>query len=153
MIMIETKKLYKSYNDFDTTNWRWPHFSPKELACKCNKHCKGEYFHDPEFLDALEKMRMGIGAIEINSARRCTKHNDEVGGAPLSMHKREIAVDVKIAPHRRVELYEAATKAGFKGFGFGVNFLHLDLGNRRRWDYPGGLILWKKALGFNPIQN
>ena len=38
-------------------NWRWPHFTPVELACKCHKHCKGEYFHDPRFLDALESVR------------------------------------------------------------------------------------------------
>jgi zinc D-Ala-D-Ala carboxypeptidase len=149
--MIETKKFYKSVADFDKKGWRWPHFSPQELACKCNKYCQGEYFHDPAFLDALEKMRMNIGAIVINSARRCPKHNEACGGAPLSMHKSEIAIDVKIAPHNRVELYEAAVKSGFRGMGFGVNFLHLDLGKRRRWDYPGGIVLWKKALGFNPI--
>lgn len=149
--MIETKKLYKSLEDFDQKNWRWPHFSPQELKCKCNKYCKGEYYHDPKFLDALEKFRMGIGPININSARRCVGHNKAIGGANMSMHMREIAVDVKIAPYSRVELYEAAVKAGFSGLGFGVNFLHLDKGARRRWPYPGGLGLWKRALGFNPL--
>lgn len=149
--MIETKKLYKSLEDFYQTNWNWPHFRPQELQCKCNKYCKGEYFHDAKFLDALEKFRMGLGPIIINSARRCAGHNHAIGGATQSMHMREIAVDVKIAPYSRVELYEAAIKAGFRGIGFGVNFMHLDLGTRRRWTYPGGLGLWKRALEFNPI--
>jgi hypothetical protein len=40
-------------------NWRWPHFTPEELAWPCRKHCKGECFHDPRFLDALEAIRGG----------------------------------------------------------------------------------------------
>lgn len=150
--MIETKKLYKAVKDFDKNGWRWPHFSPDELKCDCNKYCQGEYFHDPKFLDALEKMRMGTGPIFINSARRCKGHNKAVGGASQSMHMLEIAIDIKIAPHSRVVLYEAAVKAGFKGMGFGINFMHLDIGVRRRWTYPGGLGLWKRALGFDPLK-
>ena len=150
--MIETKKLYARLKDFDQTGWRWPHFTPRELMCDCAKHCEGEYFHDPKFLDALEKMRGSLGPIQINSARRCKGHNKAVGGVSNSMHFQSIAVDIKIAPHSRVELYESAIKAGFRGIGFGVNFMHLDIGARRRWTYPGGLILWKRALGFDPLR-
>lgn len=150
--MIEIKKLYSRVTDFDAAGWRWPHFSPDELRCQCGKYCGGEYFHDPIFLDTLEKMRAGTGAIQINSARRCARHNKAVGGVPNSMHLQSIAVDIKIAPHSRVELYESAVKAGFRGIGFGVNFMHLDIGTRRRWTYPSGLILWKKALGFDPLK-
>lgn len=147
-----TKKLYKNYREFDVSKWCWPHFSPFELSCKCGTHCKGEYFHNEEFLNALEKLRTQIGPVFINSARRCIGHNKAVGGAKLSMHMREIAIDIKIAPHPRKDLYEAALKAGFTGLGFGVNFMHLDLGPKRRWTYPGGLGLWTRALGFDPLK-
>ncbi|KAF0114417.1 MAG: peptidase M15A [Hyphomonadaceae bacterium] len=149
--MIETKKLYSRAIEFDSEGWRWPHFSVGELSCDCGKHCEGEYFHDPKFLDALEKMRDQVGPIQINSAHRCKAHNRAVGGVANSMHLRAIAVDIKISPHSRVELYEAAIKSGFKGMGFGVNFMHLDIGVRRRWTYPGALGLWKRALGFSPL--
>lgn len=149
--MIETKKLYARENDFDRSGWRWPHFSVDELKCDCGKHCHGEYFHDPKFLDALTKMRGAIGVVKINSAHRCKEHNRAVGGVANSMHLQSIAVDIKIAPHSRVELNEAAIKSGFKGVGFGVNFMHLDIGVRRRWTYPGALGLWKRALGFSPL--
>ncbi len=147
-----TKKLYSNFKDFDINNWHWPNFTPAELSCKCGKYCNGEYFHDEKFLDGLQKIRHYIGPIVINSARRCLKHNAEVGGASRSMHMREIAVDIKIAPHNRIELYNAAKNAGFTGMGFGVNFMHLDMGQRRRWTYPGGLSIWSRALGFNPLQ-
>lgn len=146
------KKLYKSASDFDATNWHWPHFSTHELKCKCGKFCDGEYYHHPKFLDALEKLRAKIGMVEINSARRCLNHNAQVGGVKNSMHTSAIAADIKIGNHPRKELYEAAVFAGFTGMGFGVNFLHLDLGPRRRWTYPGGLGLWKRALGYDPLR-
>ncbi len=147
-----TKKLFKNYHDFDLAKWHWPHFSPFELSCKCGKHCNGEYFHDEDFLDALERLRKQLGPIFINSARRCPGHNKEAGGAKFSMHMREIAVDIKIAPFSRKAIYDASLMAGFKGLGFGVNFLHLDIGARRRWTYPGGLGLWTRALGFDPLK-
>ena len=144
--------LVANYRDVDLGAWKWPHFTPAELHCDCVKHCKGEYFHDEKFMDALEKMREILGApIVINSGRRCLKHNKAVGGASQSMHMKSIAVDIKIAPHQRKSLYEAAIAAGFTGLGFGVNFMHLDVGVRRRWTYPGGLAIWKKALGFDPL--
>lgn len=149
---MTSPKLYKSFKDFDLTEWKWPHFTPSELACKCAKHCNGEYYHDPKFLDALEIMRKKTGLLIINSARRCKLHNHEVGGVINSMHTIKIAVDIKIAPHTRVALYESAVMAGFKGIGFGVNFIHLDIGERRRWTYPGAIGLWKRALGFNPVK-
>jgi len=38
--------------------WSWPHFRIPELACRCGgKFCGGEYWHMPDFLDALEALR------------------------------------------------------------------------------------------------
>lgn len=149
---IEVEKFYKNAKEFNKEGWRWPHFSVTELTCDCGHFCEGEYYHYPKFLDALEKMRSILDEpIFINSGRRCVGHNKAVGGAPHSMHTRTMAADIKIAPHSRKALYEAAMKAGFTGFGFGVNFMHIDMGRRRRWKYPNALPLWEKALGFNPL--
>ncbi|WP_240006977.1 D-Ala-D-Ala carboxypeptidase family metallohydrolase [Pseudaquidulcibacter saccharophilus] len=149
---IETEKLYTHSFEFDQAGWRWSHFSVDELKCDCEHFCEGEYYHAPKFLDALEKMRRTLGApIIINSGRRCAGHNHAVGGASQSMHTKEIAIDIKIQPHPRKSLYEAAIQCGFTGMGFGVNFMHLDMGRKRRWDYPHAIELWKKELGFNPL--
>jgi zinc D-Ala-D-Ala carboxypeptidase len=143
--------LYKNVADFDATDWRWPHFTPQELACDCNRHCKGEYFHDPAFLDALEALRAAVGPIKINSARRCKGHNKAVGGARSSMHMRSLAADISLTGHDRKALAIAARKAGFRGIGYGRTFLHVDLGARRAWTYPGAMPAWVKAFGYNPV--
>lgn len=132
--------------------WRWPRFTPAELACHCQRHCHGEYWHDPAFLDALEAIRAIVGPLKINSARRCKRHNAAVGGARASMHTRAIAADINLSGHDRAALYEAAVRAGFRGLGFGRTFLHVDLGIRRRWTYPGALPAWVRALGFDPLR-
>ena len=85
---------------------RWPHFAPRELACKCaTSPCDGEYFHDPHFLDALERLREAMGApLKINSGRRCPRRNRAVGGAKESQHLLRIAADLALAGHEPAEL-------------------------------------------------
>jgi zinc D-Ala-D-Ala carboxypeptidase len=143
--------LFKQVSSFDDTDWRWPHFSATELSCQCHRYCKGEYYHDPAFLDALEAMRALVGPLGINSARRCPGHNAAVGGARASMHMRTIAADIAIAGHDRKALALAARKAGFRGIGYGRTFIHVDLGARRAWTYPGAMPAWVRALGYNPV--
>ena len=143
--------LYRSLAEFDDTGWRWPHFSPEELNCKCGTYCRGAYFHDPAFLDALELMRLQIGPLQITSAHRCPRHNRAVGGVPNSQHTIAIAADIALAGHGRRDLAYAAMAGGFKGLGYGKTFLHVDLGPRRAWTYPGAYRLWVAALGFDPL--
>jgi zinc D-Ala-D-Ala carboxypeptidase len=143
--------LHLDVSKVDTHGWRWPHFSARELACDCHRHCHGEYYHDPAFLDALEALRAMVGPIKINSARRCKGHNAAVGGARASMHMRKIAADIAIGTHSRKALATAALKAGFRGIGYGRTFLHVDLGIRRAWTYPGAMPAWVRALGYNPV--
>ncbi len=133
-------------------NWRWPHFTPVELACKCHKHCKGEYFHDPRFLDALEAMRKEMGPLTIRSAHRCRGHNAAVGGVPNSYHVKAIAADIAVTAKTRSRMLQAAINAGFTGLGYGRSFLHVDLGPARAWTYPGALGFWIRALGFDPMR-
>ena len=111
---------------------RWPHFSAREIACPC---C-GEICIWPEALDALERLRTAMNApLRIDSGHRCALHNARVGGAPLSLHKR-LAFDVALTGHDPGALASAAREAGFRGFGFGQTFLHLDTRVRpARWFY------------------
>lgn len=129
--------LYPSFADVPCAGWRWPHFTPQELACRCQgRGCRGAYYHDPAFLDALETLRAETGRpLIINSAHRCAVWNTLTGGAPMSWH-RKLAVDIRLQPHDRDPLIAAAVACGFTGIGAGRTFLHLD---RRavpaRWTY------------------
>jgi len=111
---------------------RWPHFTARELACPC---C-GEMFVLPEALDAIEALRVAMNApLRIDSGHRCALHNARVGGAPLSMHKK-LAFDVALGAHDPALLASQARKCGFRGFGFGQTFLHLDTRARpAHWFY------------------
>jgi zinc D-Ala-D-Ala carboxypeptidase len=143
--------LVKDFTTFDTADWRWQHFAPSELACKCQRYCKGEYYHDPAFLDALEALRAIVGPLKINSGRRCKGHNKAVGGSRASMHMRTLAADISLTGHDRKAIALAARKVGFRGIGYGRTFIHVDLGIRRAWTYPGAMPAWVRALGYNPV--
>lgn len=146
--------LHPSWAEVDEAAWRWPHFSARELACKCNgRYCRGEYYHDPDFLDHLEALRTEMDApLKLTSARRCDRHNTAVEGRPRSEHKLHIAGDVSTAGHDRTRLARAALKVGFTGIGFGKTFLHVDQGPRRVWNYTADAVaVWVKAFGFDPV--
>ncbi len=145
--------LFSRYRDAPWDAGRWPHFSARELACRCRRHCEGEYWHDPDFLDRLEALRAAMDApLRISSGRRCALHNAEVRGAPLSRHKRAIAADIVLTGHDPARLARAARDAGFTGIGFGRTFLHVDNRVRpARWHYPGGRALWVQRLGRDPV--
>ena len=118
---------------------------PRELACHCGgRFCRGEYWHDPDFLDALEALRATIGQpLVINSGHRCALWNTHVGGAAHSMH-RTIAVDIRLAGQDRFALLKQAEVTGFTGFGLGQNFLHLDRRAKpARWVYSGSADAWR----------
>lgn len=147
--------FHASWAEVDMTGWRWPNFSPKELACKCaGRYCRGEYFHDEAFLDNLEQLRTEAGRpIALTSARRCTGHNRAVGGAARSQHMLRIAGDIDLDGHEAVILARAAVKAGFTGIGFGNGFLHVDQREGRvAWNYSANAIaFWRRAFGFDPV--
>jgi zinc D-Ala-D-Ala carboxypeptidase len=130
--------MYSHWEEFKGP-WVWPHFTPKELACKGT----GEYYHDPEFLDALERLRALAGKpIQINSGHRSPMHNARVGGAPFSQHKL-IAADIVLKGHNPKHLFESAKAAGFLGIGLGGTFLHVDLRRPFRPGFPAKrLTIW-----------
>lgn len=127
-----------------TPVWRWPHFSLGELACRCaGRFCAGEYWHAPEFLDALEGMRVAVGApLVLTSGHRCPQWNAAVGGAPRSRHK-TLAVDISLTGHDREVLKAAALRNGFTGLGLARSFLHVDRRARpTTWYYARSKALW-----------
>ena len=57
---------------------------------------------------------------------------------PGSQHFTGKALDLDISGFNnteRLQLVQAAREAGFKGFGFGRNTLHVDIGRNRYWNY------------------
>lgn len=115
---------------WDTRRWR--NFKPSDFECPC---C-GEEYYWPEFLDILQAARELAGIpFKINSGHRCALHNARVGGAPLSQHL-NLAVDISVYSHNRQKILTACRDAGFNGFGFYQNMLHVDLGRPRFW-YSG----------------
>ncbi len=126
---------------------RWPHFSPREIACRCGgRFCDGAVVVDAEVLDGLERVRALVGrALIITSGHRCAQWNAAVGGAPLSRH-RQLAVDIALAGHDRHALRAHAITQGFTGLGLGRGFLHLDRRARpATWTYPGSKDLWRSG--------
>ncbi len=125
-------------------SWRWPHFKIGELACHCaGRFCAGDYWHAPDFLDALEALRSEAGhALHVTSGHRCAQWNAAVGGAPLSQH-RTLAVDLALAGHDRHALKASAVRCGFTGLGLARTFLHLDRRARpATWHYGRSKETW-----------
>ena len=108
---------------------RWPNFHPSEFASPDN----GQIYFFPLFFDKLQAARTALGKpLVINSGHRSFRHNISVGGRPDSQHKK-MAVDVSLIGHNRFDVLLALRAVGFKGFGYYVNFIHVDLGDRRFW--------------------
>jgi hypothetical protein len=58
-----------------------------------------------------------------------------------SMHFQGRALDISVdnmSNEQKLQLVGAALQAGFTGFGFGNNILHVDTGTRRHWAYGNG---------------
>ena len=75
--------------------------------------------------------------ITINDAiaKRGTSRERETTG---SQHFHGTALDLSTSGYsdeEKLQLVNAALQAGFTGFGFGSNILHVDRGSRRHWSY------------------
>ena len=88
--------LYRSWRDFPPAQWRWPSFSPAELACRGT----AQLMIDEPSLDKLQALRNLIGKpLIVNSAYRSPQHNAQSGGVKNSPHLRAIAFDISMANH------------------------------------------------------
>jgi len=111
--------------------WRWPHFTPDELRCRCG--C-GRVDMAPDFLDRLEQLRVAFGRpLSVCSGFRCPAHNAN----PLVSHSGDRgphttgrAVDIRIGRGDAYALNALAPALGFTGIGFAqkgdARFIHLD---------------------------
>lgn len=124
--------LYPSWRDFPPGEWRWPNFSPAEMACRGDATLM---IHAPS-LDKLQALRIALGKpMVVLSAYRSPAHNKAVGGAKHSQHLAARAFDISMANHDPESFERAARAAGFTGFGFypRQNFMHIDTGPAREW--------------------
>jgi len=133
------KKSYAHFSEVNAKDWRWPSFSPREIACKGT----GKLVIDDEALDKLQKLRDALGKpLVLTSAYRSPSHNKNVGGAKNSRHMQGDAFDVMMTNHDPYAFESAARNVGFSGFGFyqKSGFMHIDTGPERSWGKRWSMI-------------
>lgn len=126
---------YSDWKMVPANTWRWPSFSPREIACKGT----GSILINEDALDKLQALRDSLGKpLVLTSAYRSPEHNRRVGGAKASLHMQGIAFDVVMANHDPHEFEAAARAVGFTGFGYypKSGFMHIDIGPARSWGTP-----------------
>lgn len=109
--------------------WRWPSFSPAEIASHDAARVKGPLLLDEAAMDRLQALRDALGKpMIVNSAYRSPAHNARVGGAKASMHLLGRAFDIAMTNHDPHRFEAAARACGFNGIGiYGAqNFIHID---------------------------
>jgi zinc D-Ala-D-Ala carboxypeptidase len=130
--MSDPVRTFRHFREIPKNLWRWPNFSPAEIACRGT----GQIKLHPEALDKLQALRDRLGKpLIIRSAYRSPEHNRTVGGAKASKHMDGTAFDIAMSNHDPVAFEAAAREVGFRGFGFypRSGFIHVDLGPARQW--------------------
>ena len=130
--MFDPIRTFRHFREVPDSLWRWPSFSPAEIACRGT----GQLKLHPEALDKLQALRDRLGKpLIVRSAYRSPEHNRNVGGAPRSKHMDGTAFDIAMSNHDPVAFAEAARAVGFLGFGTypRSGFMHIDLGPARQW--------------------
>jgi hypothetical protein len=136
---------YAHWRDVPKSLWRWPNFSPAEIACRGT----GAIRINTAAMDKLQALRDRLGKpLIIRSAYRSPEHNRRVGGAKASKHLQGTAFDIAMANHDPMAFEAAARAVGFLGFGYypRSGFIHVDLGPARSW----GERFPKRAVPFAP---
>ena len=137
---------YLNYKAVPPLVWKWPSFSPREMACKGT----GLLVIDTDAMDKLQALRDALGKpLIITSAYRSPEHNRAVGGAEASKHLDALAFDVRMDNHNPHKFEQAARAAGFTGFGYypKSGFMHIDTGPARSWGKP-----WPKTQTEWPVE-
>lgn len=127
--------FYQHWRNVPATAWRWPGFSPAEIACRGT----GKLLINEQALDRLQALRRALNRpMIVNSAYRSPEHNARVGGAKKSQHLSGAAFDISMANHDPESFIAAAREAGFTGIGTypRSNFIHIDIGPARVWGEP-----------------
>lgn len=119
------KHMYSHHSKFPMDQWRWPDFSPAEMACRGT----GKLMIDERSMNMLQDLRTRLGKpMIVNSAYRSPEHNHAVGGAKGSYHMKAQAFDVRMDNHEPQHYMMMARRAGFKGIGqyADLGFTHVD---------------------------
>ena len=127
--------FYQHWQNVPERTWRWPNFSPAEIACRGT----GKITINEDALDKLQELRVMLGKpMIVNSAYRSPEHNKAVGGAKASQHLNGCAFDISMANHDPAAFIAMARKAGFRGIGIypRSGFVHIDTGPARTWGDP-----------------
>jgi hypothetical protein len=130
--MPDPIRTFRHFREVPGNLWRWPNFSPAEIACRGT----GQLKLHPEAMDRLQALRDRLGKpLILRSAYRSPAHNRTVGGAPASKHRDGTAFDIAMANHDPAAFEAAAREVGFLGFGYypRSGFMHIDLGPARQW--------------------
>jgi zinc D-Ala-D-Ala carboxypeptidase len=130
-----TTDYYADWRGVPEKLWRWPNFSPEEIACRGD----GKIKINEAALDKLQALRDKLEVpLIVHSAYRSPDYNRRVGGAKQSMHLQGAAFDISMANHDPESFKAAALAVGFAGFGFypRQNFMHIDIGRARQWGDP-----------------
>lgn len=116
------------FPDIPETEWRWPHFSRDEMACRGTGECRV----DPDFLDLLEKIRYEFGRpMKVTSGYRSPEYNAKVAKTGATgPHTTGRAVDIAVAGKDAYSLLKLALAHGIRGIGVSQKgpgrYLHLD---------------------------
>ncbi|MDO5757948.1 MAG: D-Ala-D-Ala carboxypeptidase family metallohydrolase [Rhodobacterales bacterium] len=126
---------YAHFRDVPESAWRWPSFSPAEIASRR----EGALKINTEAMDKLQALRNRLGKpLIVRSGYRSPAHNRAVGGASRSRHMLGTAFDIAMSNHDPATFAAAARAVGFLGFGTypRSGFMHIDLGPARSWGEP-----------------
>lgn len=123
----ESYRKYFKYSEFDSNGK-----DEKDTGLKMKK----------DFMDMLYKARtLSNGfSFRISSGYRTEKYNKKVGGVKNSSHRKGIACDIKYRNNaERFWILRSLMLAGFKRFGFGKTFFHVDISKTKKqntmWTY------------------
>ncbi len=108
--------LYPSIAAIPAGLWRWPNFTPAEIACKGD----GSILIDTEFLDDMQVIRLECGfPFIVNSWYRSPAYNLQVASSgDDGVHTTGRACDIRIYGERALKFHEEAYKRGLRGFGW-----------------------------------
>lgn len=151
---VPARKHYHHWSQVPAENWRWPNFSPEEIAS--NKFVSGNsgpvekdsILVDARAMDMLQALRTRLKKpLIVNSAYRSPEYNKQIKGASASQHPQGTAFDISMANHNPSDFEQAAVAVGFRGIGHypGDNFMHIDARQQERvsrWTGTGKNAKW-----------
>lgn len=119
------------------------HFNSKEFSCQCSYPECIEQKISKKLVEDLETCRQEFKqSVIINSGYRCSKHNEDIGGAKNSQHKNGKAADTrpKLLTTDSMDEWFKIVSRTFKALGIAQSFIHVDVrevegSTRKIWYY------------------